>query len=101
LIYSLKLKKTNTIQTLLDWIDNNNDVFTALLNTVFDHHGRNALHMVTHKTVAVRMISNGININAVANNGKTPIIYAITVGNIEIIKLLIDAGVDLNARYYI
>lgn len=43
------------------------------------------------------LIENGADINALGNDNITPLFYAILSQNIEIVKLLVESGADLNA----
>lgn len=47
------------------------------------------------KTKVRRMIKNGFNVNTANENGRTPLMMAVQVGNIDMLKMLIKAGANL------
>ena len=48
--------------------------------------------------VVTELIQQGINLNSTNANGQSPLSAAITIGNSHIVKLLVEAGSDVNQR---
>jgi uncharacterized protein len=49
-------------------------------------------------SLATAMLKNGANVDAVDRRGMTPLMWAANRGNLPLIRLLIHAGADVNAR---
>jgi ankyrin repeat protein len=45
------------------------------------------------------LLAHGVDPNAVDKTGKAPILYAAALGFTPVVRRLLDAGVDVNARY--
>ena len=60
-----------------------------------------ALHMALEKNInpqiPLHLIQAGANVNAVDEDGNTPLHYAVEIRNMEIVKALIKAGAELEA----
>jgi ankyrin repeat protein len=62
--------------------------------------GENALHVAVIRdeiAIARELIGLGIEINARGDLGHTPLHEAASIGNIDMVKLLVDSGADLHA----
>lgn len=68
--------------------DTNDDGQTALMLAVQEER---------YNRVVIRLISNGANINASDNSGKTALMYAADSNNDDIIRLLLEKGANVNA----
>ena len=54
--------------------------------------------LYNHLEVAELLIEYGADVNAKANNGRTPLHFASAKNNNEIARLLISKGADVNAK---
>jgi ankyrin repeat protein len=88
--------RSSTEQKQLDWIANNTDAFTVLLKSEECSALYNAVYNGYKKVVSLLISSYGVDVNGFAENGFVPLYYAFIRNNIEIAKLLIDAGADVN-----
>ena len=66
---------------------------------VVDEIGRTPLHKAVHTTpeIVELLIKNGVNVNSRTKQGNTPLHVAMIGGDIEIIRVLLDNGADINA----
>jgi hypothetical protein len=60
--------------------------------------GETLLMQATDPAVAKWLIEHGADVNARDNNGETPLMHAVLSGSDEIVRQLIDAKADLDAR---
>ena len=63
-----------------------------------DNEGRTALHIASTVDVAKFLVENGADIEAVNNNGETPLIYQSFCGNDEVVNYLLSVGANKNAK---
>lgn len=97
---ALALKTSN--KALIDVLlssDTKTFASTKVDTTSKDRFGNSALHIAVTEHVSVDILSylikKGFDINAQNNNGDAPLILAITEGNNEQTKCLLEAGADL------
>jgi ankyrin repeat protein len=55
--------------------------------------------LTEHKRIVENIIERGADINAKYESGNTPLICAISAGQLDIVKILIENGADINAKY--
>jgi len=63
-----------------------------------DRHGKSALTMTKSAGVARFLIDHGADVNAVDEDGITPLMEAARHGETEVVKVLLEAGADVNVR---
>ncbi|MCK6463183.1 MAG: ankyrin repeat domain-containing protein, partial [Candidatus Pacebacteria bacterium] len=51
-----------------------------------------------YQTVAFRLINLGVDVNAIKEREQTALMFACSLGNYELVKLLIQKGADVNAK---
>ncbi|WP_342224629.1 ankyrin repeat domain-containing protein [Spiroplasma endosymbiont of Asaphidion curtum] len=94
-------KLDNNVETVKLLLDNGADV-----NIIIDNDNNTILHLTIWEnnfTFAKELLTNQnsknkINVNAINNYKNTPIMGAIQNNNIEIVKLLLEHGSDINAK---
>ncbi|EAY03967.1 hypothetical protein TVAG_314970 [Trichomonas vaginalis G3] len=96
------------------------DIFEYLIdngadhNVIFEPSNDTLLHLTAHYfkysekllfpkynkkgsfNIAWKLIDLGLDVNAINNESKTPLLYASEFGEYELVKLLIDKGADIN-----
>ena len=63
-----------------------------------DEYGRTPLHLADDPKIAEMLLAKGASLNAPDNTGNTPLHIAAVYGNVEVMKLLIVKGAEVNAR---
>jgi ankyrin repeat protein len=63
-----------------------------------DVHGATPLHYAQSEKTALSLITKGTDINAMDENGITPVSRAVWRDNIDVVKLLISKGADINLK---
>jgi ankyrin repeat protein len=72
-------------------------------------HGKNALGASSEEILSIRddalalryfkyLISKGADVNAWSDDDRTPLVDAVSAGNLEIVKFLVSKGADVNKR---
>ena len=65
-----------------------------------DENGFTGLHIASykcHETMALMLLENRANTEALSNDGRTPLHYACGCGYTEIVRILLDRGADIEA----
>lgn len=63
-----------------------------------DGKGCNALHGTFKTEIAVELIRAGADVNALGENGRTPIMSLGLAGSVELMKFYIESGADVNVK---
>ncbi len=69
------------------------------INNQGGFRNQTALHLAAgsgHRNIVELLIANDVNINAIDKNGWTPLRHASGNSNVELMKMLIDGGADIN-----
>lgn len=86
---------------------NDPEIFNELIQndadiTAIDNAGRSILHRATNpEVIQLALEQKLINQDLRDNEGMTPLMYAVSIGNIDVIPLLLQEGADVNLKDYI